>query len=63
MREISEEMQMGELRWQCCRCGWVYDPIEEKHEKKYNRFEDLPEDYSCRRCDAIKNQFKQVEAI
>jgi len=54
---------MGELRWQCCRCGWVYDPIEEKHEKKYNRFEDLPEDYSCRRCDAIKNQFKQVEAI
>ncbi|MFX1521359.1 MAG: rubredoxin [Promethearchaeota archaeon] len=54
---------MGELKWQCCRCGWVYDPIEEKHEKKYDRFEDLHEDYTCKRCGATKNQFKQVEAI
>jgi rubredoxin len=54
---------VGELKWQCCRCGWVYEQNEEDSELTSNKFEELPEKYTCLKCGALKKQFKQVEPL
>ena len=40
----------------CSICGYVYDPEEED-----SPFEDLPDDWSCPVCGALKAQFEKEE--
>jgi rubredoxin len=39
----------------CQACGYVFD------EKKYGKFEDLPEDFECPECRADKDVFEERE--
>jgi len=39
----------------CLGCGYVYD------EKKYGKFEDLDEDFTCPECKCEKDMFEKKE--
>lgn len=39
-------------KYVCSVCGYVYDPEEED-----TPFEDLPDDWACPICGALKDQF------
>jgi rubredoxin len=42
---------------------WAYERNEDDRKLPCNKFENLPEDFTCLRCGALKKQFKQVEAL
>ena len=51
-------------RWQCFFCGLIYDeaagwPAEGV--APGTRWEDLPEDWTCPDCGALKSDFQMVE--
>ena len=51
--------------WQCqtVNCGYVYDPAKGDKRRKIpagTRFEDLPEDWKCRRCKKPKDKFNKA---
>jgi len=41
-------------KYECSVCGYVYDPEEEDM-----AFEDLPDDWVCPICGAMKDQFEK----
>jgi rubredoxin len=48
-------------RYICIPCGYVYDPEEGDPEWGYppgTPFEDLPDDWVCPACGALKNRFE-----
>lgn len=51
-------------KWQCIMCGWVYD--EEKGDEESGlapgtRWEDVPDEWFCPDCGALKDEFEMVE--
>ena len=43
-------------KWVCPVCGWVYDP----EENEGVAFEDLPDDFECPECGALKDMFEPL---
>ncbi|MCL4377966.1 MAG: rubredoxin [Actinobacteria bacterium] len=51
-------------KWECLVCGYIYNSEEGDPDdgvKPGTRFEDLPEDWTCPQCGALKDQFKKLE--
>lgn len=51
-------------KWQCIMCGWVYD--EEKGDEESGlapgtSWEDVPDEWFCPDCGALKDEFEMVE--
>ncbi|HBF88958.1 MAG TPA: High molecular weight rubredoxin [Bacteroidales bacterium] len=58
---IKIESKMG--KYECQVCGYIYDPIigDKNHGIEPNRaFEDLPNDWVCPTCGAIKDEFEKM---
>ena len=45
------------MKYKCTLCGWVYDPAQNDGVE----FEDLPDDWTCPLCGAIKDLFVPAE--
>jgi rubredoxin len=41
--------------WRCAMCKWLY-----REDKKGQTFEQLPDDWKCPVCNALKNQFEKI---
>jgi rubredoxin len=55
--------QIGDGKYKCSKCGYVYDP--EKGDQKQGiepgtAFSDLPEGWKCPRCRKGKEEFRPV---
>ena len=51
-------------RWQCQVCGFIYDEAEglpEQGIRPGTRWEDIPDDWVCPDCGAVKSEFEMVE--
>lgn len=51
--------------WMCIICGWMYDEKQGAPEEGIapgTRWADIPEDWSCPDCGAMKEDFEMVEA-
>jgi len=51
-------------KWKCRHCGYIYD--EELGDEEYllapgTKWEDVPEDWICPDCGAIKSDFEPYE--
>jgi len=58
--EVKTEM----AKYRCTVCGYIYDPEQgdpDSSIKPGTPFEDLPDDWVCPICGAIKNDFEKVE--
>lgn len=52
-------------KWKCTICGWIYDSEKGLAEKKIapgTAFENLPEDFRCPECGAMKKWFKVLNS-
>ena len=52
-------------KYECTVCGYVYDPEEGDPDNGIEpgaSFEDLPDDWVCPVCGALKEQFEKVQA-
>ena len=50
--------------WMCLICGWVYEEelgCPEEGLPPGTRWADVPEDWSCPDCGAIKQDFEMIE--
>lgn len=47
---------MNMSKWECQVCGYVYD-----EEKEGKRFEELPDDWVCPVCGALKSEFRKID--
>ena len=50
-------------RWTCTICGWVYDSdlgLPERNIPPGEPFENLPGDFRCPKCGAMKKWFKEL---
>jgi rubredoxin len=51
-------------KWQCIICGFIYDEAEGLPESGIapgTRWSDIPEDWECPDCGAVKEDFEMVE--
>ena len=51
-------------RWMCMNCGWIYDEATGDPDSGLvpgTRWEDVPEDWSCPDCGAMKSDFEMEE--
>lgn len=56
-------MEFVNQQWICTCCGYVYDPEVGDPENGIpagTAFEDLPDDWVCPLCSALKRAFEQV---
>lgn len=44
------------MKYKCIICGYIYDD-----EKEAVKFEDLPEDWRCPKCNVGKNMFEKID--
>jgi rubredoxin len=52
------------MKWKCTVCGWMYDEdagLPEKGVGPGTPFKDLPEDFRCPECGAMKKWFEPVK--
>jgi rubredoxin len=52
------------MKWRCTVCGYIYDPDEGDPESGINpgtSFEELPDDWVCPICGALRDQFEKKE--
>jgi len=50
-------------KWECTMCGYIYDPKNGDLQygvKPGTSFEDVPDDWTCPRCNAGKDKFEEV---
>jgi len=50
-------------KYKCIACGYVYDPEKgdpSAHIPPGTSFEDLPDDWDCPTCFAVKDSFKKI---
>ncbi len=50
-------------KYECTVCRWVYDPEtgdEETGVSRGTNFNDLPDDWVCPQCEAIKDEFEKI---
>lgn len=57
----SEDERMA--KWVCTICGWVYDEDKgiEGRISPGTEFGELPDDFRCHTCGAMKKWFKEFE--
>ncbi len=49
-------------KWKCTICSWVYDPaVGAQGIELGTAFEDLPDDFRCPTCGAMKKWFTPLE--
>ncbi len=51
-------------RWECAVCGYIYDPQQGDPDNGVapgTPFEELPEDWLCPVCGALKSEFTRLE--
>ena len=51
-------------KWECMVCGWLYDEAEGDPDGGISagtRWEDIPDDWTCRECGVGKNDFEMVQ--
>jgi len=51
-------------RWQCFFCGFIYDEAlgwPDEGIEPGTRWEDVPDDWGCPQCGALKSDFEMVE--
>lgn len=51
-------------KYECTVCGYIYDPVRGDPDngiEPNTTFDQLPEDWVCPVCGAIKEQFEKVE--
>ncbi len=51
-------------KWKCTICGYIYDPVEGDPDsgiKPGTAFEDIPDDWRCPKCRAMKKWFEKVK--
>lgn len=51
-------------KWQCMVCGWLYDEAEGDPDGGIpagTRWEDIPDDWTCRECGVGKKDFEMVQ--
>ncbi len=51
-------------RWQCFFCGYIYDESlgwPDEGIQPGTRWEDVPEDWMCPECGAVKTDFAMIE--
>lgn len=51
-------------KYECIPCGYIYDPAlgdEDGGIAPGTAFEDIPDDWQCPVCSALKEDFKPVE--
>jgi rubredoxin len=51
-------------KWKCTVCGWIYDPaigVKADGIEPGIDFSDLPDNFRCPQCGAIKKWFKPLE--
>jgi rubredoxin len=49
-------------KWKCTVCGYIYDPAEgdpDSGVEPGTKFEDIPEDWRCPLCGAMKKYFEK----
>ena len=59
-----ESREMKPKRYQCLNCSHIYDPAEGDPTQGIppgTAFEDLPADWSCPDCGALKEDFQPME--
>jgi rubredoxin len=50
--------------WMCLICGWIYEEEQGCPEEGLapgTRWEDIPEDWTCPDCGAVKEDFEMIE--
>ena len=50
-------------KWECTACGYIYDPAKGDPENGVSpgtKFEDLPADWTCPQCGAMKDDFMEL---
>jgi rubredoxin len=60
--KAKEDEEMD--KYECTVCGYIYDPVKGDPDngiEPNTTFDDLPEDWVCPVCGAIKEQFEKVE--
>ena len=51
-------------KWKCVVCGFIYDEskgLPEEGLAPGTRWQDIPEDWNCPDCGALKSDFEMVE--
>ena len=51
-------------KYKCTVCGWIYDPEIGDPDGGIvpgTSFEDIPDDWQCPMCGAVKNEFEIIE--
>jgi len=62
MNDLNEAVEF--IQWVCTCCGYVYDPAKGDPENGIppgTPFEELPDDWQCPVCYALKKAFEQIE--
>jgi len=62
LKHIKAEVKMD--RWECQVCGYIYDPGEGDLNSDImpgTKFGDLPDDWVCPECGALKDEFEVYE--
>ena len=65
LSELKEERIMPYKKYMCLLCGFIYDEKQgwpEDGIKPGTRWDDLPDDWICPDCGAMKADFEMVEA-
>ena len=56
-------METTKKSWRCLICGYVYEPAKGDPDRGIEpgtAFENLPSDWTCPICGALKEQFEEV---
>ncbi len=56
-------MEITKKNWKCMICGFVYEPVKGDPDRGIEpgtAFENLPGDWTCPICGALKEQFEEV---
>lgn len=61
----SPIMDDGVMRsWRCMNCGWIYDEAQGDPESGLapgTRWAEVPDDWYCPNCGAVKSDFEMAE--
>ena len=62
--KLNNQMEEFMQKYECNICGYVYDPAvgdEENGIAPGISFEDLPDDWVCPECGAVKDEFSPID--
>ena len=59
---ITDVMDKRQMKYECLRCGWIYDPAEGDPDggiRPGTPFKDIPNSWKCPVCGATKADFAE----